>query len=120
MELRPLAERRGEGWLAAGPRGLWRWSLDGAVRIAKVEDARSIGLGAPADAGGAPVIFLHGRVACSVGLHRSDDSGASWRRIDHDGMRFGGIVRHVTGDPRLHGRVYFGTEGRGIWYGDPQ
>lgn len=120
VELRPLAERRGEGWLAAGPRGLWRWSLDGAVRIAKVEDARSIGLGAPADAGGAPVIFLHGRVASSVGLHRSDDSGASWRRIDHDGMRSGGIVRHVTGDPRLHGRVYFGTEGRGIWYGDPQ
>jgi len=32
----------------------------------------------------------------------------------------GGVMRHVTGDPRLHGRVYFGSEGRGIWYGDPQ
>ena len=47
-------------------------------------------------------------------------NGRRWRRIDHDALRFGGIIRHVTGDPRLHGRVYFGTEGRGVWYGDPQ
>ena len=67
-----------------------------------------------------PVLFLHGRVGADAGLHRSDDGGGSWRRIDHDGMRMGGVMRHVTGDPRLHGRVYFGTEGRGIWYGDPQ
>lgn len=119
-ELHPAPGRSGEGWLAAGTHGLWRWAMDGAERIEGVEDARSLGLGAPAQAGGMPVLFLHGRVAGVTGLHRSDDAGASWRRIDHDAMRFGGIMRHVTGDPRLHGRVYFGTEGRGIWYGDPQ
>ena len=66
------------------------------------------------------MLFVFGEVAGTLGLHRSDDNGRHWRRIDHDGMRFGGVMRHVTGDPRLHGRVYFGTEGRGIWYGDPR
>jgi len=119
VELRPHPQRDGEGWLALGSHGLWRWRMDGPVRVAGVEDARSLGLGAPARDGDEPVLFLHGRVGAVAGLHRSDDGGASWRRIDHDGMRMGGVMRHVTGDPRLHGRVYFGSEGRGIWYGDP-
>ena len=27
---------------------------------------------------------------------------------------------HITGDPRLYGRVYFAAQGRGIIYGDPK
>ncbi len=118
--LRPHPSRSGEGWIAASRRGLLHWTGDTLLRLPGVEDARSLGLGAPAREGQAPVLFLHGRVEGRLGLFRSDDAGGSWRRIDHNGMRFGGIMRHVTGDPRLHGRVYFGTEGRGIWYGDPQ
>jgi len=119
-EIRPHPARSGEAWVAASWRGLLHWSPGKLVRLPGVDDARSVGLGAPAREDGQPVLFVHGQVEGVPGLFRSDDGGRKWRRIDHDGMRFGGIMRHVTGDPRLHGRVYFGTEGRGIWYGDPQ
>jgi hypothetical protein len=36
-----------------------------------------------------------------------------------DQHQFGSAICHVTGDPRIYGRVYFATGGRGIIYGDP-
>ena len=74
----------------------------------------------PPRPGDPPVLFVYGQVSGKRGLFRSDDGGRRWRRIDDDAHRFAGMIRHVTGDPRIEGRVYFGTEGRGIWYGDPQ
>ena len=120
VQLRPHPARSGELWIAAAWRGLLHWSPRGLRRLPGVEDAQSVGLGRPAHADEPPVLFVAGRVDGQHGLHRSDDGGRHWRRIDRDDMRFGGIIRHATGDPRLHGRVYFGTEGRGIWFGDPQ
>jgi len=119
-EIRPHPGRMGEAWLTASWRGLLHWSPGKLERVPGVDNAHSVGLGRPAKEGDPPVLFVYGEVGGRLGLYRSDDNGRRWRRIDHDGMRFGGVVRHVTGDPRLHGRVYFGTEGRGIWYGDPQ
>ena len=43
--------------------------------------------------------------------------GATWVRINDAGHGYGQI-RVITGDPRIYGRVYFGTGGRGIIYGD--
>lgn len=120
VELHPDPRRGGGVWIAAGPRGLQRWAAGKLVRLAGVDTAQSLGLGKSASDSGSPVLFLFGRVAGKLGLYRSDDEGQQWRRIDDDAHRFGGVVRHVTGDPRLYGRVYFGTEGRGIWYGDPR
>jgi photosystem II stability/assembly factor-like uncharacterized protein len=51
-------------------------------------------------------------------LFRSDDEGKHWVRINDDQHQYGWI-NHVTGDPRIYGRVYFGTGGRGVVYGDP-
>ena len=38
-------------------------------------------------------------------------------RINDDQHQYG-YISHVTGDPRIYGRVYFATGGRGIVYGD--
>ncbi|MFT3754639.1 MAG: cellulase [Pseudoxanthomonas sp.] len=117
-ELRPHPQRSGEAWIAASYRGLLHWSPGKLVRLPGIENAHSVGLGKPAKEGDPPVLFVYGQIAGKTGLYRSDNNGKRWRRIDNDAQRFGGMIRHVTGDPRLHGRVYFGTEGRGIWYGD--
>jgi xyloglucan-specific exo-beta-1,4-glucanase len=53
------------------------------------------------------------------GVWRSVDRGGSWSRIDDDAHRWGARYRVISGDPRREGRVYIGTDGRGLFYGDP-
>jgi xyloglucan-specific exo-beta-1,4-glucanase len=53
-----------------------------------------------------------------VGIFRSTDEGRNWLRID-DSMHHYGFVGVISGDPKVFGRVYLGTNGRGIPYGDP-
>lgn len=48
---------------------------------------------------------------------RSDDVAKNWVLIN-DGQHQWGLVLHITGDPKIYGRVYIGTHGRGIFYGD--
>ena len=49
-------------------------------------------------------------------LYRSDDQGATWTAIDDKYHKFG-TVDIVIGDPCIYSRVYLGTSGRGIVYG---
>ncbi|EZP55530.1 hypothetical protein [Sphingomonas sp. RIT328] len=53
------------------------------------------------------------------GIWRANDAGGAWSRIDDDAHRWGGRYRVIAGDPRRAGRVYVGTDGRGLFYGDP-
>ena len=80
---------------------------------------QSMGLGKAKDGSESPALYVFGKVNGKEGLFRTDNDGRSWQRIDDDAHRFGKISR-VTGDPRLYGRVYFATQGRGIVYGDPE
>ena len=51
------------------------------------------------------------------GVYRSDDEGATWVRVN-DAQHLYGRCDCLTGDPRIYGRVYVGTFGRGAVYGD--
>jgi len=110
----------GELWLATRAAGLFR-STDGGAMFAPVigpAEAYSIGFGDAAPGRTQPTLYLAGKLGPTKGLFRSTDSGVTWLRINDDAHQFGAIG-HVTGDPRLFGRVYFATGGRGVFYGDP-
>ena len=106
-------------YLTAHWRGMLRWSAGKLVRLGGVESVQTMGLGKGKDGSETPALYVFGKVSGKEGLFRTDNDGRSWQRIDDDAHRFGKLSR-VTGDPRLYGRVYFATQGRGIVYGDPK
>ncbi|WP_028915430.1 cellulase [Pseudoxanthomonas sp. J31] len=118
-ELLPSTERGGVVYFAAAWRGLMRWSAGRLERLPGVENAFAAGLGAPKPGRANPALFVFGQVDGAVGLYRSDDEGRRWVRIDDPRHRFG-HVRMLTGDARVHGRVYLATGGRGVIYGEPE
>ncbi|HEY4145065.1 cellulase [Pinirhizobacter sp.] len=81
--------------------------------------ADSLGFGRAAPGMAYATMYLAGKQGSVRGLFRSVDHGAHWQRINDDAHQFG-AMGHVTGDPRVFGRVYFATGGRGIFYGDPK
>ncbi|MFE9697509.1 1,4-beta-glucanase [Streptomyces sp. NPDC006270] len=113
--------RSGHLWLSAKQHGLYR-STDGGHTFAKVPGCRAsytLGFGKAAPGAGHPAIFHVGAVDRTTAVLRSDDEGASWIRINDDAHQWGWTGEVITGDPRVHGRVYLGTNGRGIQYADP-
>jgi photosystem II stability/assembly factor-like uncharacterized protein len=112
--------REGDLWLALGNQGLWH-STDGGGNFTKVErvtTASAFGCGKPAQQKTLSALFLFGKIDSQPGIFRSDDNGQTWLRINDKNHQFGWIAR-ITGDPRVFGRVYLATTGRGIVYGEP-
>jgi photosystem II stability/assembly factor-like uncharacterized protein len=87
--------------------------------ISGVTEAYSLGFGKAADGKKYPALYLNGKVGDVTGFFRSDDVGVTWVRINDDQHKYG-FCGVITGDPRAYGRVYIGTGGRGIVYGDPK
>jgi photosystem II stability/assembly factor-like uncharacterized protein len=112
--------KTGDLWFVSKS-GLFHSSDDGK-QFAKVPcdvqiDALSFGK-APAGAD-YPALFAIGTKDKLKAIWRSDDRGASWVRINDDRHQWGTRFRCIAGDPRVFGRVYVGTDGRGIFYGEP-
>jgi len=106
-------------WLASRTEGLFHSTNGGAsfIRLQSVQEADSLGLGKAAPGRNFPALFLAGTIGGLQALFRSDDAGENWVRINDDQHQYG-YISHVTGDPRIYGRVYFATGGRGVIYGE--
>lgn len=118
--LRAVPGEEGAVWLAARGAGLFRRSASGWERIAGVASADAVGFGKAAPGKTFPAAYLAGRlITGQAGVFRSDDAGATWVRINDDAHQYGWIGDAITGDPRIYGRVYLGTNGRGILIGEP-
>ena len=110
--LAPAPGAEGDLWLALGDAGLYHLTDAGAAsaKIESVQGAFSVGFGMAAPGKDYPALYLAGRVLGLQAIFRSDDAGATWVRINDDAHQYG-WVSHVTGDPRVYGRVYFATGG---------
>ncbi len=117
---RPVFGVEGELWVTTNA-GLFHSQSSGATWTPspQVNGGVAVGFGMAAQGRTYPAVYFAGSVSGIWGIHRSDDSGATWQRIDDPEHQFG-AVSCLTGDPRRYGRVYFGTDGRGILYGDPR
>ncbi|MDX6347252.1 MAG: xyloglucan-specific exo-beta,4-glucanase [Streptomyces sp.] len=112
--------RSGDLWLSAKWNGLYR-STDGGATFTKLSScwgSYALGFGKAADGASYPALYHVGSVSDFTAVYRSDDEGATWTRINDDAHQWGWVGQTVTGDPRVYGRVYLGTNGRGIQYSD--
>ncbi|HEX5082157.1 MAG TPA: xyloglucanase [Blastocatellia bacterium] len=113
--------REGDIWLAGGEGGLWHSTNSGAsfTEAPSVEEADNIGFGMAAPGQSYMALYSSAQVNGVRGIFRSIDAGASWVRINDDQHQYGSTNAAITGDPRVFGRVYVSTNGRGIIYGEP-
>ncbi len=110
----------GDLWMCTGSGGLYHSTNSGssASRVSSVSTAWLLGVGKSSAASGYPALYLWGIVNGTLGIFRSDDIGVTWTRINDDAHQFG-YLSYITGDPRVYGRCYISTGGRGILYGEP-
>ena len=125
VRFRAVAGTEGDVWLAGGSNasgvyGLWHSTNSGAsfTKLANVDKADTIGFGMPAPGQTYPTLFSSAQVGGVRGIFRSDNMGAAWIQINDAQHQWGSTNAAITGDPRIYGRVYLSTNGRGIIYGD--
>ncbi|HVT99120.1 MAG TPA: hypothetical protein VHE33_16565 [Acidobacteriaceae bacterium] len=116
--------RSGDLWFAAFD-GLYHANLTDQTgeeisfqRIPSATEIEAFGFGKAAPGHTYPTIYLVGTTEGQYGIFRSIDEARTWTRIN-DHQHQWGLILQITGDPRVYGRVYVGTHGRGILYGDP-
>ncbi|MDQ1024881.1 hypothetical protein QF035_002463 [Streptomyces umbrinus] len=124
VRFKALPGTKGDVWLAGGASdgayGLWH-STDGGATFTKlsgVEQADTIGFGKAAAGASYQTLYTSAKIGGVRGIFRSTDKGTTWTRINDDAHQWGWTGAAITGDPRVYGRVYVSTNGRGVIYGD--
>ena len=121
--LKALPGVAGDVWLSGGSStgtsGIWHSTNQGAgfTQLGSVSAALNLGFGKSASSGGYLALYAIATVGGVQGIYRSDDEGATWTRINDNNHQWGNIGAAITGDLNVYGRVYVGTNGRGIMMG---
>jgi hypothetical protein len=118
-KFKAMPGREGDIWLA-GDTGLFHSTDSGAsfTKLSTVTSARNVGFGKAAPGRTNLALFTVATIGGVSGVFRSDDTGATWVRINDDRHQYGNMGEALTGDLRVYGRVYLGTNGRGVVYAD--
>ncbi|WP_236333052.1 X2-like carbohydrate binding domain-containing protein [Paenibacillus auburnensis] len=126
ISIKAMPGIEGDIWFAGGNTvenkyGLWHSTNSGAsfTKLSNVQEADLIGFGKAAPGQSYMALYTVAQIDGVRGVFRSDDAGTTWVRINDDAHQYAKINMAITGDPRIYGRVYLGTNGRGTLYADP-
>lgn len=100
-------------WTSPDGGATWDRILPGDISLAYCG-----AVGAPVTPGAPPALYFGGTLHTHGGVFRSDDAGKTWTEVTDKDHQYGQLIC-LQADPRVPGRVYLGTNGRGIVYGDP-
>jgi xyloglucan-specific exo-beta-1,4-glucanase len=122
--IKAMPGHAGDIWLAGGSStnsGVWHSTNSGATftKLTNVSAGQNIGFGKAAPGQTYMALYTIATIGGVTGIFRSDDAGANWIQINDSQHQWGNIGQAITGDPRVYGQVYVGTNGRGIIYGNP-
>ncbi|MDO5518352.1 MAG: xyloglucanase, partial [Clostridium sp.] len=108
----------GDIWFAGD--GIWHSTDYGKTfeKLPNIEKAPIMGFGKAAPGKDYMSIFIKASINGVTGVYRSDDKGTSWVRVNDDNHQYGAANSTLTGDKRVYGRFYLGTNGRGIICGE--
>jgi len=117
---RPVFGVEGEFWVASGS-ALYKVTNHGTTitAITNVTACNAVGFGMAATGQTHPAVFIIGTVGGTYGFYRSDNNATSWNQTNDSQHQYSG-ADYCTGDEYKYGRMYVGTNGRGILYGDIQ
>ena len=123
MNVETTPGKEGDLWIAFSGDGLFH-STDAGQTFTKINPttipkAKWVAVGkADTTAASNPIIYVSSEGTpingVSYGVFRSDDNGATWTTIANP---VPGVVSNMAAD--LHGRVYLGIGGNGIFVGEP-
>lgn len=117
-----IAAHNEEGRLYLAGGGVYTLNAaDGKIERVKgdVQLCRAVGTGAPEKEGDPDTLYIIGEANSEgLGIYMSQDRGETWKRINTDNEKWGNVNPRIEGDPKLFGRCYISTNGRGIIRGD--
>jgi len=119
VPLMAVPGRAGDLWLIS--QGHLFHSLDAGQSFQAVPNDLSIArlsFGKAAPDHDYPALYAIASRGEMLAIWRSDDGGRTWSRMNDARHEYGRRFRCIAGDMRIEGRVYVGTDGRGILYSD--
>lgn len=110
----------GEVWVSLDGNGLYKTTNGGTTftKVTALTTSTAFAFGAPASGSSTPTVYSYGTVSGIKGMYRSTDLGTNWDQINGS-QTFPAGVKGIAGDRQVFGRIYVGTGGRGVLYGQP-
>lgn len=85
--------------------------------IETVDNCQLYGFGKGKDGSPYPAVYIYGAVGGKEGVFVSDDMCKTWRQLSDNSKGFFHLMTTLDGDRNVYGRVYLGTSGGGVIYG---